>query len=67
MKTFENFIKDRFNIEMPHENIPGNWFSENGLPMIVACTYCGMTMSSPSALVDDDGHCYCSSCAGEEI
>lgn len=66
MKTFRNFIKDEYGIEMPHDNIPGSWFSENGFPMIVACTCCGMTMSSPSALIDEDGQCYCSGCAGEE-
>ena len=62
MKTFRNFIKDEFGIEMPHDYIPGNWFLENRLPMIVACTCCGMTMTSPSALIDDDGQCYCSFC-----
>lgn len=66
MKAFRNFIKDEFDIEIPRDSIPGSWFSENGLPMIVACTCCGMTMSSPSALIDDDGQCYCSGCAGEE-
>ena len=66
MRTFRKFIKDEFNIDMPHGNVPGTWFAENGLVMIVACTCCGMTMASPSALIDDDGHCYCSSCAGAE-
>ena len=65
MKTFRNFIKDEFGIEMPRDTIPGSWFAENGLAMIVACTCCGTTMASPSALIDDDGRCYCSSCAGE--
>ena len=62
MKTFRNFIKDEFGIEMPKDNIPGSWFVENHLSMIVACTCCGTTMSSPSALIDDDGYCYCSDC-----
>lgn len=66
MKTFRNFIKDEFNLEMPKDNIPGSWFAQNGLPMIVACTCCGMTMSSPSAWIDRDGQCYCGGCAGEE-
>lgn len=65
MKSFRKFIKDEFDIEMPHGEIPGNWFAEAGLPMIVACTCCGMTMASPSAWIDDDGQCYCSGCAGE--
>jgi hypothetical protein len=33
------------------------------LPMVVSCTCCGMTMALPSAMVDDDGTIYCSSCA----
>lgn len=66
MKTFRNFIEEDLGLEMPHDSIPGSWFTENGLPMIVACTCCGMTMAAPSALIDDDGQCYCSSCAGED-
>jgi hypothetical protein len=66
MKTFRNFVKDEYNLEMPVGEIPGTWFSQNGFPMIVACTCCGMTMAAPSALIDDDCQCYCSSCAGED-
>ena len=66
MTTFRNFILENFNLEMPYPEVPGNWFSENGLPMIVSCTCCGMTMASPSAWLDEDGHCYCSGCAGAE-
>lgn len=66
MKTFRNFIKDEFNLEMPKDTIPESWFAENGFRMIVACARCGMTMSSPSALIDDNGQCYCSGCAGED-
>jgi len=66
MKTFKNFIKDEYGLEMPRDSIPGSWFSKNGIPMIVACTCCGMTMAAPSALIDDDYQCYCSSCAGED-
>ncbi len=62
MKTFSAYILDEFGIEVPHGNIPGTWFSENGIPMVVSCTCCGMTMASPSALIDEDGCCYCSSC-----
>lgn len=62
MKTFRAYILDEFGIEVPHDNIPGTWFSENDIPMVVSCTCCGMTMASPSALIDEDGCCYCSSC-----
>ena len=64
MKTFRAYILDEFGIEVPHDNISGTWFSENGIPMVVSCNCCGMTMTSPSALIDEDGCCYCSSCAG---
>ena len=62
MKTFRNYILDEFNIEMPQGEISGAWFSQNGFPMILACTCCGMTMSAPSALIDRDGQVYCSGC-----
>lgn len=65
MKTFRNYMKD-LGIDVPHDNIPGDWFSKTGIPMIVACTCCGMTMAAPSALIDNNGQCYCSGCAGED-
>lgn len=65
MKTFRNYILDEFGIEMPQGEISGAWFSQNGFPMIVACTCCGMTMSAPSALIDRDGQVYCSGCGGD--
>ena len=66
MKTFRNFILSEYGIETPKDNIPGSWFVENGLPMVVACTCCGMTMCSVSAWIDEDGQCFCGGCAGEE-
>ena len=62
MKTFRNYILDEFNIEMPQGEISGAWFSQNGLPMIVSCTCCGMTMSAPSALIDRTGQVFCTGC-----
>lgn len=62
MKTFRNYILDEFDIEMPQGEISGAWFSQNGFPMIVSCTCCGMTMSAPSALIDRNGQVYCSGC-----
>ncbi|MEV7227281.1 hypothetical protein AB0M79_09700 [Polymorphospora sp. NPDC051019] len=34
-----------------------------GLPMIVACTHCTMTMAGASALIDVDGYIWCADCA----
>ena len=62
MKTFRDYILDEFNIEMPQGKISGEWFSQNGLPMIVSCTCCGMTMSAPSALIDNTGLIFCTGC-----
>lgn len=64
LRTAEQYIKEEFDIEMPKGNINGSWFAENNLPMIVSCTCCGSTMALPSAMIDEDGHIYCSSCAG---
>ena len=63
MRTAEAYIYEQFGIEIPKDTINGAWFAEHGLPMIVECTCCGMTMALPSAMVDKDGAVYCSSCA----
>lgn len=63
MKTFTKYIKDEFDLDFPPGEVNGSWFVENDLPMIVCCCCCGMSMASPSALIDGEGNCYCSSCA----
>ena len=65
MRTAERYIFEEMGVEMPKDNIPGSWFAENALPMIVECACCGMTMALPSAMIVDDGSCFCSSCAEE--
>ena len=47
-------------------SIPLPVFTQLGLPAVVACTGCGMTMVMPSCLVDDDDQCWCRDCAGED-
>ena len=64
MRTAEKYIKEEMGIEFPKGNISGSWFAEHGLPMIVSCTCCESTMALPSAMIDEDGRIYCSSCAG---
>lgn len=66
MINFRQYVENKMNITMPKGNIPGSWFAENHLPMIVACCCCGMTMASPSAWIDDNGYTYCSDCADVE-
>ena len=51
-------------IEKPEgTEIPMTWFSEHGLPMVVQCSCCQMTMALPSAFVDEEGSVFCKNCA----
>lgn len=64
MKTFQNWFKENYpNEDFPTGNINGQWFGDHGLPMIVACTCCEMTMALPSALIDEECQIFCPSCA----
>ena len=63
MRTFEQWAKDERGLDLPGNTIPGSWFVEHNIPMVVACTCCEMTMCVVSALIDDDGQCYCGSCS----
>ena len=67
LRTAEKYIWEEMGVEMPKSEIPASWFAEQCLPMVVECTHCGMTMALPSALVDDDGNCYCHGCVDEEF
>ena len=66
LKTFEEWVRDKFNEELPKGEINGVWFSEKGLPMVVRCTCCEMTMALPNAIIDEDGYTFCASCAERE-
>ena len=64
MKTFNQWLKENLNCEMPEGDVvDANWFFKQGLPMIVECASCKMTMAVPNAYIDDKGYTYCSSCA----
>ena len=63
MTTIRNYLAMR-GIEMPSENIRGDWFVENGLRMFVSCACCGRMLALPMAWVDDDEYLYCDDCAG---
>ena len=67
LRTAEKYIFEEMGVEMPKGEISGEWFAENDLPMVVQCTHCGMTMALPSALIDDEGCCYCAGCVDEEF
>lgn len=64
MKIAKDFLRDNFNIEVPQGDVPGEWFAKNGLPMIVRCTCCDMTMILFSAYANEEGETFCASCAG---
>ena len=66
MKSFTDYIKEKLDLEMPKGNVPGSWFADNGIPMVVRCCCCDMTMVSPSAWIDDEGYTYCGTCADVE-
>ena len=65
MKSFADWLKANTNIKMPEGSVSASWFYERGLPMVVECKCCGMTMALPSAFIDEDGNIYCSSCKGD--
>ena len=63
MVSFRDYIKQRWDLQMPEGEISGAWFSDNSIPMVVRCSCCDMTMASPSAWIDDEGYTYCGTCA----
>lgn len=63
MRTAEKYIFDELSVEVPKDEIPASWFDENDLPMVVECTCCGSTMVLLSAMIDDNGFCFCRECA----
>ena len=68
VRTFKTWFKDNFpEIEIPKGEVPGTWFSEHNLPMVVRCTCCETTMVLFSAVIDDDDYIYCANCRGDEL
>ena len=64
MITFTAYMEKQ-HIKIP-ENMTGEWFITNKLPMVVRCTCCDMTMTLPAAMIDDEGYTYCTTCADED-
>ena len=67
MKSFVQYLKDELDEEMPKGNVDANWFINRGLPMVVECKCCQMTMALPNAFIDEEGYTYCSGCAGGDL
>lgn len=66
MQNFKEYVESHGYEKVPKGNIPGAWFQKNGLPMVVACYHCGMTMASPTAMIDEQGFAFCPTCAEVE-
>lgn len=66
MKTFNEWLKENRMCKMPKGSVDAGWFIERGLPMIVECSCCGMTMALPNAYIDDEGYIYCANCKGDD-
>ena len=67
MKKFKDWYKEVSGKELPSAALHnGNWYMEQGLPMVVSCTCCESTLLLPGAYLDDEDYIYCSSCAGVE-
>ena len=66
MKIFSKYWKETTGEDLPGNEIPGTWFSERGLPMIVACRCCTSTTCLASAFIDENGYCFCSSCGSSD-
>ena len=64
LRTLKQYLQEEMDLEMPEGLVSGSWFAEHGLPMIVGCYDCTATMALPYAMIDEDGHCFCRSCAG---
>lgn len=66
MKTGMDVLEARARergITLP-DSIPAEMFAELGLPLVVQCRNCTMTMALPSAVLDDENFTYCADCAG---
>lgn len=62
MKTFVEWLAAA-GLPTPPNNHDGNWYIANGYPMIVECAECGSTHLLAGSMLDDEGYCYCQSCA----
>lgn len=40
-------------------------FLAHNVPMVVACTYCEMTMTLPGSYINENGQIFCRECASQ--
>ena len=66
MKTFAEWLKETHHCKLPKGEVNTYWLAKHGLPMIVHCTCCKMTMALPNAYIDDKGNIYCADCKGDD-
>jgi len=58
----ERAAQARINLEQYEGIIPGAIVENLGIPIVVACTDCGINMAGPTAYISPDGHTYCGEC-----
>lgn len=69
MKPLADVVLTALKATGDSETENGGWngatFEKAGMPMVVSCTGCGMTMTSlsPTAQVDDEDYIWCKECA----
>lgn len=62
MQTFNEWLKENFDEELPSGNISMDWFNNRRLPMVVSCANCEETMCLPNTYIDEVGRCFCKNC-----
>jgi hypothetical protein len=62
MKTGREVMAE-YGIPEDQQRVEASEFAKAGLPMIVACYGCDMTLCIANCLLDDDGRFWCKSCA----
>ena len=65
MKKFKDWYKEVSGKGLPRAALHnGNWYMEQGLPLVASCTSCGSTLLLPGAYLDAEHYPHCASCAG---
>lgn len=59
------FLAKMERAEKSGRGVSGGTFDEHGLPMVVSCTGCEMTLTLFSAWISSDDQLWCSDCAGQ--
>lgn len=65
--TFEEFVYEECDIDLPEGDIPAEFFDEHHIPKQVCCDYCGKIVPTHKAFIlTFDQGALCPECAGKE-